>query len=59
MEPRDCYLRRTDKTGNVFVTSHRTWDVERFVQSQQDAANKVGGESAVVRISEAEYKKEK
>ncbi len=54
---RDVYLRHTDKDGNQHVQMHRAWDAEKFVQSQADAARKVGG--MVQQLTEAQFRAER
>lgn len=54
---KDLHLRRTDKKGNTWVTRHRVWDAQRFLDSESSAASKEGGSIAV--ITEQQFNQER
>ena len=41
---RDIYMRHTNTDGKSFVQTHRVWDADRFVASQQQAASKLNAD---------------
>lgn len=47
----DIYLRSTDKDGRVTRTTHRVWDVDRFMAARAKDVESVGGEASVTRIT--------
>jgi hypothetical protein len=67
MISRDIYLRHTSTKGESYVQSHLTWDHERFIASQKDAAAKLNSEqkddeprlASVEQITEEQYRKER
>ena len=42
------YLRRTDARGRVTVQAHQVWDVQRFLESQREANEKLKPSDRVV-----------
>lgn len=64
---RDIYMRHTSVDGKHHVVQHRVWDAERFISSQQQAAQKVNsehkgespGRAAVQQITQDQYLKER
>ncbi len=67
MTCRDIWLRHTSTDGKSHVQCHRVWDAERFVASQQQAAqnlnDKVEGDgprkASVQQITEEQFNKER
>lgn len=59
MNSRDIYMRHTGKDGNSYVQSHRVWDAERFILSQEESAKREGGRAKAEQITEEQYLKEK
>ena len=45
---RPLYLRRTDARGRVTVQAHQVWDVQRFLESQREANEKLKPSDRVV-----------
>lgn len=64
---RDIFLRHTTSSGDSYVMSHRVWDAERFIASQQAAADKVNEQAKddtqrkarVEQITAEQYEKER
>jgi hypothetical protein len=64
---RDLYMRHTSDDGKSHVVEHRVWDADRFVISQQCAAEKVNAQqepgaprkAAVQQITKDQYLKER
>lgn len=60
---RDAFIKVTDHlTGKVTATSHRVWDIDRFMQSQQkqyrdaDAKDGTAGRHKVEMIDAKQYR---
>lgn len=44
MTTRDIWIRHTDVNGATYPQCHRVWDGDRFVASQQEAAEKLNAD---------------
>jgi len=47
MEPRDIYIRVTEKTGSTHIQERRVWDADRFLRSVQEQYKKEGGTASI------------
>lgn len=47
------FMKHTDKKGDSYIEAHMCWQMDRFIQSQRDAAKDAGGSIEVV--TEADY----
>lgn len=48
MNGSDLRLRHIDKDGKAHEQTHRVWDADTFLRTQQEAARKEGGRVEVV-----------
>jgi hypothetical protein len=46
MNVRTIYMRHTSAEGNSYVNEHRVWDADKFIASQQKAAEVVNADHA-------------
>lgn len=56
-KPGTVFLRHIDKGGRGYIESHSCWNIESFIESAVDAAEKIGGSVQV--IAEADYQSQR
>ena len=69
MNARTIYMRHTSAEGKSYVNEHRVWDADKFIASQQKAADSVNadhakkhgapGKAKAEQITQDQYTKEK
>ena len=46
MNPRTIFMRHTSSEGKSYVNEHRVWDADKFIASQQEAADAINADHA-------------